>query len=173
MRFLRTMMLYTLPFLIVFENPVISIASTQTSGVAVPAGLPVILQFAEEVSAKKAIPGQSVKVVVMQDVVVQGITVIRAGTLANARVATSQKPSALGSPGRISVIIDSVPAVDGTPIALINSYSNAEGKSQVVEALIVAIICCILGLLIQGKDGVIQANTQVIGTTGANTTVVV
>ena len=39
------------------------------------------------------------------------------------------------------------------------------GKSQVTTAIVITILCCILGLLIKGKEGVIPAGTQLTGYT--------
>jgi hypothetical protein len=47
------------------------------------------------------------------------------------------------------VLIRTVPAVDGKPVP-VSATMSKEGSSKLTEAIVVAVICCILGLLIKG-----------------------
>jgi hypothetical protein len=148
------------------------IVQAETTKVTVSSGLPVILRFEETISSRTARVGQTVRMVVQQDVVCEGKTVIKAGTPVNARVANVKKKGVLGAEGRISVIVDSVPAVDGTIVSL-GASTQSEGSNQLVLALVLGIILCLPLLLITGTSGEITSGSVANGTIASNVAVTI
>jgi len=142
-------------------------AFAQEAAVVVPSHTPVTIRINEDVSSKTKSSGSSVQASVAMDVVIDGKIVIKAGAPCNAIVTSASKAGIVGGPGRILVTIQSVTAVDGSSVALTGATQEMEGKSQVVTAVLVTVLCCILGLLIKGKEGVIPSGTQVTGYTAS------
>lgn len=126
--------------------------------VRVPAGLTVVLAFEDAVSPETAQVGQRVFLRVQEDVVVDDAVVISNGALATGEVSQSVKKGAVGKAAAIGVIVRTVEAVDGTSIP-ISGTKMIEGESKQSEALIVTILCCILGLLMNGGDAEIAAGS--------------
>ncbi len=131
----------------------------------IPAGTPVIIRIDQEVSSKTTTAGAKVPATVVGDVFVGGEVVIRAGAICDVMVISARKGAAVGQAGEITLQINSVMAIDGTMIPISGSSLSKTGDSQLTTVLVLAILCCILALLLKGKDGVIAAGTQVTGHT--------
>ena len=101
---------------------------------------------------------------------VDGNVVIEGGARATAEITLSQKKGAVGKPAVIGVMVRSVEAVDGTMIP-ISGIKQVTGENKQSEALIVTILCCILGLMIQGGEAEIAAGTNMEATIDATTAV--
>jgi hypothetical protein len=137
----------------------------QTDKLTIPAGTPVSITINQIVSSKTAPIGSKILASVANDVVINGKVVIKAGAPCNVSVLTSKKAGIVGSPGSITISVNNVQAIDGTIIPIINAVHSDEGKSQVITAIAITILCCILGLLIKGKEGEIPSGTQISGYT--------
>jgi len=96
-------------------------------------------------------------------VVVNGKTVIAAGAAATAEITESSKPGSLGKPGSVGVTVKRVAAVDGTIVPL-SGTKVVEGKSNQTSAIVIAILCCILGLLQHGENAMIPAGSTISAT---------
>jgi hypothetical protein len=101
--------------------------AARTGMITVPAGVSVVVELGEEVNSKKAKTGQSVKAVVMQDVVYDDAVVIRKGTAVVGRVADASSGSLGGKGGTLKIEMNSTTAVDGTQVPL-SSVAETEGK---------------------------------------------
>jgi len=131
----------------------------------IPAGTPVTVKIDQEVSSKEFPAGSKVKASVASDVVIDNVVVIRAGAPAEVTVISSRKAGAVGQAGAITLQVNSIQAVDGTKITITSASLAKTGKGALTTALVVAILCCILGLLIKGKDGVVASGTTITGYT--------
>jgi len=139
--------------------------------VVVPNGTRVLLSFTTPVSPSTNAEGSTTVLSVVNDVVVNdSVVVVKAGTSVQGEILRSRKRSGLGKAAEIAVIVRSVPAVDGSAIP-VSATKSVEGDSKVTEAVLVAILCCILGLLIKGSDAGIAQGTNVEATTAGNATV--
>ena len=85
-------------------------------------------------------------------------------------VTHSQKKGAIGKPAVIGVMVRSVEAVDGTVVP-ISGVKYIEGENKLTEALVITILCCILGLVIQGGEAEIPAGANMQATIDATTTI--
>ncbi|PJA30124.1 MAG: hypothetical protein CO189_00515 [candidate division Zixibacteria bacterium CG_4_9_14_3_um_filter_46_8] len=140
-------------------------AMPQLYASTLPAGTPITVRINQEVTSKTFLAGSKVNASVTNDVVVGGNVLIRAGALCDVSVLSSKKAGSVGSPGSITISVNSVQAVDGSNIPIMNAVFTAEGASKVTSSIVVTILCCILALLMKGKDGVIPIGTQISGYT--------
>ncbi len=136
----------------VFLAPSLAVAGT----VVVPVGTQITLSFTEVISPEVYQIGQSVSLVVENDVVIDGDIVFAAGAEAAGEVSTSQKKGGIGKPAKIGVTAITVEAVDGTMVA-VSGTTYIEGEDKQSTTLIITILCCILGLLMKGGDAEIPA----------------
>jgi len=128
--------------------------------VSVPLGTRVLLRLEETVSPETKNVGDSVSLSVVSDVVVEGKVVIASGALATGEVTVSRKSGVLGRPAEIGFQVTSVTAVDGKSVPL-RATRKAEGKSKVTEAVVITIICCVLGLLMKGGVASLEQGTRI------------
>ncbi|MBU1319435.1 MAG: hypothetical protein KKH67_09610 [candidate division Zixibacteria bacterium] len=128
--------------------------------VTVPAGTVVSFTTSEVISPKVLHVGDRVNLRVTYDVIVDDIVVIKAGTKAVAEVTESTTSGAVGKPAKIGISIKRVEAVDGSTVPLYGTRL-AEGESKVGTAVIVTILCCVLGLLIKGGTAELPAGTEI------------
>jgi len=146
----------------------VALAAGET--VNIPGGTRLVLAFENAVEPESAQIGQKVYLRVVNGVNVDGNVVIEGGARATAEITLSQKKGAIGKPAVIGVMVRSVEAVDGTMIP-ISGIKHVEGENKQSEALIVTILCCILGLMIQGGEAEIAAGSNMEATIDATTAV--
>lgn len=96
---------------------------------------------------------------VLRDVEAEDKVVIKQGTLAMGTIADVETSSALGSPGKVTIKLKSVKAIDDQEIYLSGSVSQ-EGKEKVALSVILGILCLPL-LLINGEDATIPDGYEV------------
>lgn len=127
------------------------VEAVKAAVVSVPPGTRVLLRLEETVSPETKSVGDQVTLSVVSDVVVNGKVVIAAGAPAVGEVTVSSKKGAVGKPAEIGFQVTSVMAVDGKSVPL-RATRKAEGKSKMTEAIVVTILCCVLGLLMKGGE---------------------
>lgn len=135
--------------------------------VTVPAGTTVSLKFADTISPATKKSGDSISLVVVEDVVVDGKIVIRAGASARGEVTKSRERNFLGIPAQIGVTVKTVEAVDGKNI-LLSDGKYQEGSSKMVSSIALSLICCVLFALRKGGETQISQGTEITVTTGAS-----
>jgi hypothetical protein len=86
--------------------------------VVVPGGTPVQVALAREVYADEIHQGAVVNMIVVKDVVVNGITIINRGASAHARVIAVKKPGSLGKPGEVAWFMQDASAVTGDALPM-------------------------------------------------------
>ncbi|MDP3786463.1 MAG: hypothetical protein Q8R05_02810 [Candidatus Omnitrophota bacterium] len=123
-------------------------------------GTPVILRLTEDVSSKTKNMNESVAMQVAKDVIIDGKTVVKAGTPAMGTVSWAEKAGMLGKEGKIQITADSTKSVDGQRIPLRASVTSM-GKSETVMSVIMSILCCILFLLVPGKEASLPIGTEI------------
>jgi hypothetical protein len=97
--------------------------------VALRAGTPVLLAFAEHVSSKTATKGERVEFVLASDIDVNGSTVVKAGAKAYGEVMEVRRTAVPGRSGAISLRLDYLQAGD-TRIKLRSSEQSGENTVQ-------------------------------------------
>lgn len=102
--------------------------------------------------------GASVDLRVIRDVSVGDKVVIKSGTMASATITDVKSSGAIGRPGKVSLKLRSVQAVDGQQIFLKGSVDK-EGDDKVVMTVILGLLCLPL-FLINGGDATVPAGTE-------------
>jgi len=156
--------------------PPASTTTTPTADfVGVPAPLPntlmdgtaVKLRLSDTISSADAKTGQQVPFEVIEDVVVQGVTVIPKGTQALATVTDAEPKKRMGRGGKLDVNVDSTRLVDGSKVQLSAVKDNKGGghvgamTGAIVATSIVFFPAAPLFLLMHGKDITIPKGTEV------------
>ncbi len=128
--------------------------------VKVPVGTPVILETISEMNSKNITPGEKVMFKVSSDVIVDGKVIVKAGSGAIGQVTEAMGASYIGIPGVINISLQTVQAVDESLLP-INATKGAKGESKLVMSVVISVVCCILFLLMKGKDAIIPMGTSV------------
>ena len=130
-------------------------------------GTAVKLRLADTISSAEAKTGQQVPFEVIEDVVVQGVTVIPKGSQALATVTDAEPKKRMGRGGKLDVNVDSTRLVDGEKVQLRAVKDNKGGghvgamTGAIVATSIVFFPAAPLFLLMHGKDITIPKGTEV------------
>lgn len=130
-------------------------------------GTVVKLRLAETISSADAHTGQQVPFEVVEDVIVQGITILPKGSPAVATVTDAESKKRMGRGGKLDVNIDSARLVDGEKIQL-RATKNTKGGGHtgamtgaIVATSIVFFPAAPLFLFMHGKDITIPKGTEI------------
>ena len=126
-------------------------------------GTYITLEFMGTISSETHNVGQLINLSVVNDIKVDGITVIPAGTLAEGKVISVTKSGIVGQPGSVGIQITKLNMGGGNYIPLTASRV-VEGSNRVAASIVLTILC-LLGLLVQGGDAEFQAGSQIDATT--------
>ena len=150
-----------------------AVSATQAAPAVVPQpntlmdGTAVKLRLSETISSAEAKTGQQVPFEVIEDVAVQGVTVIPKGTQALATVTDAEPKKRMGRGGKLDVNVDSTRLVDGEKVQLRAVKDNKGGghvgamTGAIVATSIVFFPAAPLFLLMHGKDITIPKGTEV------------
>lgn len=130
-------------------------------------GTEIKLRLAETISSADAHVGQTVPFEVIEDISVQGVTVIPKGAAALATVTTAEAKKRMGRGGKLDVNIDSTRLTTGEKIQL-RAVKNTKGGGHVgvmtgamVATGIVFFPAAPLFLFMHGKDITIPKGTEI------------
>lgn len=126
--------------------------------VKIPVGTRVLLRVEEDLTPQTKGVGDKVPLSVMNDVIIEGKTVIAAGAPGIGEITISSKQGVVGAAAEIAFKTLYVTAVDGQNL-LIDGSLQVKGKSKMAESIIVTILCCILALLATGQKAEIKKGT--------------
>ncbi len=146
--------------------------SYQPQGFKIPAGTAVTIHNTQEINADYLNKGQTVEFSVDSPVIINGVTVIKAGTRATAEVLNKKNNFIFGIPGEIQVGNFKLNNGGSSPINMSGSITE-KGSSRYWSHIGWLIVWPLL--LVKGGDGVIPAGTRhtiyTIGDTYLNTNV--
>ncbi len=142
----------------------------QPQGFKIPAGTAVTIHNTQEINADYLNKGQTVEFSVDSPVIINGVTVIKAGTRATAEVLNKKNNFIFGIPGEIQVGNFKLNNGGSSPINMSGSITE-KGSSRYWSHIGWLIVWPLL--LVKGGDGVIPAGTRhtiyTIGDTYLNT----
>jgi hypothetical protein len=147
--------------------PSIALAAAEIN---IPVGTIVLLSAGQTIEPGTVTVGQSIQLTVVNDVVVGGDVVIRAGAIATGEVSQAVKEGSIGKPATIALTLRSVEAVDGTTVPL-QGMKSVVGENKQTASVVVTILCCILGLLMKGGPAEITQGSTIEATVAIATTV--
>lgn len=125
--------------------------------VKVPAGTSIMLRTSSDVTSSSSV-GDVIALTVVQDVVVNGKVIAKAGAVAMGEVSALVKRKFFGIPAKISVTVRRVTMIDSNMIAVSNT-KTVEGEDQMVCSIIGTILC-LFPALIRGGDAKISSGAM-------------
>ena len=142
--------------------------------VTIPAGTQVFGELQEVVSSNEDefSVGQFVRGTVWRNVVVDGVTVIPAGSEMSLQISAMQKRRAFGRGGNVEVRALSVKLADGTEIFLDGGYDKKGQNRVVLSATLFALVAWPTAF-IKGKEAVLPPGTIFDASVPANTRIAV
>lgn len=162
---------YFKPTSVLLAFAMLCMSFTMPSGqVIIKSGSIIPMELLSTITSNDCRSGQMIDFKVLKDVVVEGKTVIPAGSIAKGQVTRAKKSGLLGTEGELEVVVRSVTAVDGTDVYLTGANVNDQGSNKVVLSVVLTFLC-ILGFLIKGGNAEIPAGTQCQAIVAGNTTV--
>lgn len=127
-------------------------------------GTPVKLALLKEISSSNAELGQMIQFEVLNDLGVEGFTVLRRGTLVTGVVAEAQKKKRMGRAGVLNFTISQVRLADGTNVP-VRGFNNTNGDSHAVGvtalALNMPLVAAPFFLLMHGENSTIPKGTEI------------
>ena len=139
-----------------YEYPSVKLASKDcvvslVDSLRLEEGTPVIIRNLQHISSNEFKSGDEVSFVVVNDVKVNGKTLIKSGTPVNANITFAKKRGRIGAPGIITISNFSAQAVDGSVVPLkARIYASGEDKSE--TSLILGVVVCLPFLLMRGGN---------------------
>jgi hypothetical protein len=126
-------------------------------------GTPVKLSLLKELSSSNAETGQSIQFEVLNDLAVDGVTVLRRGTVVTGVVAEAQKRRRMGRAGVLNFTISQVTLADGTNVP-VRAFNNTNGDSHAVGvtalALNMPVVAAPFFLLMHGENSTVPKGTE-------------
>jgi uncharacterized membrane protein len=139
---------------------VIASATAEAREVRLRNGTVVVVKTQETLTSNEVRAGDEVVLVVASPVVVDGATVIEAGTPVIGFVDEAEESDMAGKPGEIRISLRLVTAVDGTNVTLSGNMVG-KGEDQIGRNVAIGVILCPFVLLDKGGPGVIGAGREV------------
>jgi hypothetical protein len=136
--------------------------------VTIPGGTVVPIQSTEKINSQEHHAGDKITFKVSTDVMVNGQTVIKGGSMVEGTIRSIEKAKGVGRPGSMQLDLNYVKAIDGSNVSLSSCNISKEGKNRRGLALglglglgltmgLVLLAC----LAIKGKPAVIDAGYSI------------
>jgi hypothetical protein len=127
-------------------------------------GTPVKLSSLKKLSSANAVSGQEIEFEVLNDLSIDGVTVLRRGTIAKGVVTESQKKRRVGKEGVLNFTIPTVKLADGRDVP-VRAFTNTSGDSHNVGVTALAfnmpIVAAPFFLLMHGENSTIPKGTEI------------
>lgn len=111
-----------------------------------------------KITGKNVVTGQKLDLQIAEDVLIDGLTVIKKGSIVRAKVTDARKPGMIGRSGRLSIIIQSIVLTDGRLLKLRAARSGNDGDNF-RTMFTLTVLFGAPGLLKHGKNATIAAGT--------------
>lgn len=126
----------------------------------VPDGMEFTVVTVDEISSKTATEGDQLTFKVLEDVKVDGQTVIAKGTLVKGSVAQAKKAGMMGRGGSLGIRVESATTIDNQKLKL-RSTKGKEGDDKTGTTVALVVLFGPLGFLKKGKNAVIKPGTEI------------
>lgn len=131
--------------------------------VRLPAGMSVQLELQHHVSSSYTPAGSPIYFRVAKDVVLDGHTLIARDTLVTGRMQQAKERGMIGKSGAMLLEVDTVPAVDGTSVA-VEAEVDKQGRSRAGAAAGWTLFWGLPGLLTHGVNPYMEKGSQLVAT---------
>jgi hypothetical protein len=118
------------------------------------------VETTEEISSKTAAEGDPLTFKVVEDVKVNGQTLVAAGTLVKGVISQAKKAGMMGRGGQLGIRIESTMTVDGQKLKL-RSSKGKEGDDKTGTTVALVVLFGPLGFLKHGKNAKIKPGTHI------------
>lgn len=142
-----------------FEYPSYKVADINgeyplVNTIIIPSGTPVVISNNQYLDSSQIHSGDKVYFTIVNEVKIDGKTLIKAGSQVDATITFAKKKGMIGEPGVITISDFSTKAVDGSMVPLrARVYATGQDKSDL--SLILGVTVCLPFLLMKGKDAVL------------------
>ena len=155
----------TLTFVLLAPTVLPTLAATRmddnpTTEFVLPDGTEFEVETTEEISSKTAAEGDPLSFKIVEDVKVNGQTVLAAGTLVKGVVSNAKKAGMMGRGGQLGIRIESTTTVDGQKLKL-RSSKGKEGDDKTGTTVALVVLFGPLGFLKHGKNAKIKQGTRI------------
>jgi hypothetical protein len=148
-----------------------SFKMTGNGEVVLNAGTNIPLETVSMIQSDLVSVGQTIDFRVKYNVIVDGKTVVAAGSIAKGQVMRAQKAKGLGKGGFVEIQIKSVTAADGQEIFLTGGNVFQEGEDKQTLAILLGVFVCILFLTMKGKNAQVPPGYQVTSSVATTMTI--
>ncbi len=127
-------------------------------------GMPIKLQLLNKLDSHMAKTGDRIEFEIVNDVVVEGVIVLRRGASATGVITASQASKTMGRAGRLSFTIDEIRLKNGekVPVRAYNRTSGENRTGEMVNLMLNApIVAAPFFLLMHGTNTVFPRGTQI------------
>jgi len=128
--------------------------------VKVPGGTYVVIELMENLNSKLSQTGDKIYCRVVEDVVVDGHVLVKAGALAVGQVKDLKGSASVGKAGSLNFIIKYVEAVDGQQIRMVRDNLSSEGRTRGGAVFAHTLFWGPLGLLAKGRQANVLKGTE-------------
>lgn len=135
-------------------------AVAQSREVTIPDGTEFTVVTTEEITSKTATEGDPLTFKVLDDVKIDGQTVIAKDTLVKGVISSAKKAGMMGKGGSLGIRVESTNTVDNQRIKL-RSSKGREGEDKTGTTVALVVLFGPLGFLKHGKNAKIKSGTQI------------
>jgi hypothetical protein len=128
--------------------------------VVIPDGTELTVITTDLIDSKTAVEGDPLSFKVEEDVVVNGMVVIKKGVLVKGIVSDSAKSGRMGKAGRLSIRVESTTTVDNQKLKL-RAAKGKEGDDKTGTTVALVVLFGPLGFLKKGKNAKIKEGTRI------------
>ena len=139
-------------------EPALAPASVSTEKIVLKDGSDVKLKFAEAISSKTATEGDSVNLVLDEDLKVGNVVVAKAGSKAVGTVTHAKKAGMMGKAGELNMRLEYLKVGDDR--VKIRGSKGKEGEGKEGTAVALTVLFGPLGLIKHGKNVDVKEGTQ-------------
>jgi hypothetical protein len=126
----------------------------------IPDGTEFTVVTIDEITSKTATEGDPLTFKVMEDVKIDGKTVIAKDTIVKGTVAQAKKAGMMGKGGSLGIRVESTSTVDSQRLKL-RSTKGKEGNDKTGTTVALVVLFGPLGFLKKGKNAVIKPGTEI------------
>lgn len=144
---------YAAPAFAAADNPpqVMRLAPVKQGNAYIPKGTKLQIELTKELSSKKAKVGDAVPLRLVQNLIINDVVVIPAGSEVRGVVTKTRKAGGLGRGGKLEFTIVSVNTINGVEVPL--QYTKGEhGASDGGAVAVVAFVSIVGGIFMKGKN---------------------
>lgn len=153
-------------------------SSMSVSDITIKAGTPIDFKTTESLTSKTLVEGQTIKLKVASDVIVDGKIVIGYGSTAKGKISKLKKRKMGGNGAEMEIIVQSVQAVDGSTIIIENAkyFTEGDDKKALAWGLFAVSFFFLWPLIlsplfVKGEHAIINEGTILSGNIAQSTTV--